>query len=1022
MPDSSPDIPDISVAQRVDTLLSDTDKSLIEVYLDIQKECEQQYGEDTVVFMEVGSFFEVYGVDNATECIGKPKEVAEILNVQLTRKNKAVLENSVSNPLLAGFPSASFERYINRLIQEQQYTIVLIRQKGNPPKITRFLDRIISPGVNFDYALDHSESMVASILLDYNNGLYSVGYTAADITTGKIVGQEVHSTSEDPYYAIDQLFQLLRSHHVAESVVTPLSDEIDIQEILQYIELQESEVRIHEGRQTVAYQNTLFTQTFSIESSLSGVEFLHIERLPLLSESLATLIEFVVEHDVAVAHRLRAPEIIDPQRYLYLGNNPLEQLNIISRDPDELTILKLIDYTTTAIGRRLLRERVLHPITDGNELEERYTLVEQVRPLIDDIRGDLRGLYDIERLLRRIHIQRLHPFEINFLYDSFVSVGQIIERFESEQKGSGTEQSEHRVITELVDKRHKVQQCIQHIDSVFDLQQSAQVHTAQIARCFFQRGQHAELDALLEQEETLMQQMDAIRLHVIAALERETGKSREEIKDYVEIKQLDKDGHYIHLTKNRYQLIADTLQESTITNGGAEYAFSELTVKVQTTTVKILGGRIDELSEEIVLVQKKITALTKELYEFALQAVDQQFGELIATVVTLIGQVDVALSTARCSQELGWNRPEIVATDNTTAAVSGSFIELRDIRHPLVERREDNGIYVPNTVIMGNKQLVSEESEAELLATLSLADVRGMLLYGINASGKSSLMKSVGIAVLLAQSGYFVPATAMRFVLFKEVFTRIVEQDQFDRGLSSFGVEMMELKNIFNRATNRSLILGDEISHGTETLSAIAIVSAAIARLEELGGLFILTTHLHQLHDIPVMQETKHVASVHLAIHYDEDADTVVFDRKLQEGSGSSMYGLEFAQSLHMDKRFLDLAMNVRKELAHNYDDMELLTKKQKSKYNTDLYLTSCAVCSDTVDDTHHIRPQQEANKDGRIDHFHKDHKWNLIPLCKKCHQKVHHGKLHIRGFVMTTNGLQLQYEDEKSESESTEE
>ena len=160
----------------------------------------------------------------------------------------------------------------------------------------------------------------------------------------------------------------------------------------------------------------------------------------------------------------------------------------------------------------------------------------------------------------------------------------------------------------------------------------------------------------------------------------------------------------------------------------------------------------------------------------------------------------------------------------------------------------------------------------------------------------------------------------------------------------------------------------------------------------------------------------KHIQSLHLAVHYDEAQDLLIFDRTLQPGSGSSIYGLEFAQSLHMNASFLKNATRIRRELAGELDEKELLIQKQTSKYNDTLYLTRCAVCNDTVEDTHHIEEQHTANEHGNIGHIPKDHKYNLVPLCKSCHIDVHTGKLHIKGFVRTSKGFALDIEEKNAQ------
>jgi len=108
---------------------------------------------------------------------------------------------------------------------------------------------------------------------------------------------------------------------------------------------------------------------------------------------------------------------------------------------------------------------------------------------------------------------------------------------------------------------------------------------------------------------------------------------------------------------------------------------------------------------------------------------------------------------------------------------------------------------------------------------------------------------------------------------------------------------------------------------------------------------------------------------------------------------------------------FLNMAQTIRENLNHSGSDIKKLRKQKSSKYNKELYLSQCALCEENVEDVHHIAAQKEANEAGHIDHFHKNHKYNLIPLCKKHHQLVHEGKINISGFVMTSEGLKLHYE-----------
>jgi DNA mismatch repair protein MutS len=224
------------MVEDVTKLLNNKEKLLTEIYFDLQLFFEDKYGSNTVVLMEIGSFFETYEVNNETHQMGKAKEMSELLNIQLTRKNKNIIDNSIQNPLLAGVPAVSLERYLNRIIQTKKYTIVLVRQKGEPPHLKRYIANIISPGTNFDYLIESSENYLVSLLIDCNRQIYSVGYSAIDVTTGKTIINEVHGTREDRTYALDEVFTLLQTYKTSEIVLTFNHESIDKEWIYSYLE------------------------------------------------------------------------------------------------------------------------------------------------------------------------------------------------------------------------------------------------------------------------------------------------------------------------------------------------------------------------------------------------------------------------------------------------------------------------------------------------------------------------------------------------------------------------------------------------------------------------------------------------------------------------------------------------------------------------------------------------------------------------------------------------------------------
>jgi len=979
-------------ASEINSILNSKDKLLTQIYFELQRHFEEKYGHDTVVFMEIGTFFEVYEINNDEEQVGKAKEIAELLNIQLTKKNKNIIENSDKNPLLAGVPSVSFERYLSRLIAEQKYTVVVIRQKGNPPKISRYISQIVSPGTNFDYIIDNDDNYISSILIDKHKGIYTVGYSAIDVTTGKTWLYESHGTSEDPAYALDELFNLLNTYRTSEVVVTFLDGVDDQRHVMHYLEIPEHyNYSINNKRQKIEFQNKLFREVYQIQSLLSAIEHLDLERSPMITESLAILIDFVIEHDIHIIQKLDYPKIIDNRRFMYLGNSALEQMSVISRDKKEFTLLKMLDKSATAIGRRLLKERLLNPIMEKEELERRYDLIEKVSSHTRYLDEIMRGIYDLERLSRRLDLGKLHPFEMNHIYESMLSVKELI-RYAKKHK-----------IQKVPFHESEVDEFLREIAKSIDLDVSRRFTNATVDENFLMSGVDETIDTLVKENRTFYRAFEDIVSKIELMLESVNALSSSKL---VTLGFLEKEGYYISLSKNRFSMIESEFKKSE--------EFKEFSVKKLTNNVKITSGFTDDISDTIMKNRRKIVSLAKERF-IQLQGVyERRYSLLFDRVINYVADLDVGVSSSKVAETYKHSRPMIVDVKDDE-----NFMQIMQLRHPLIEMQENSGIYVPNDIVMGERSYMDLPHPTTVMLDSTLHDghqINGVLLYGINSSGKSSLMKSIGLATLMAQAGFFVSASVMKFSLFDSLFTRIVSRDNLAKGLSTFAVEMLELKNIFNRATVRSLILGDEISHGTETLSGVAIVSSAIIKLSRLRSIFLFATHLHQLSTMKEIRTLKNVVDLHLSVEYDESTDKLIFNRVLQSGSGSSIYGLEFAKSLHMDSEFLDTANKIRKRLASDFDELELLVKKKTSKYNKDLYVTKCVICGAMAEDVHHINHRSLADSKGFIEHFHKDSKHNLVPLCKEHHKEIHEGKIKVDGFVMTSNGLELKYEEQLSQ------
>lgn len=414
--------------------------------------------------------------------------------------------------------------------------------------------------------------------------------------------------------------------------------------------------------------------------------------------------------------------------------------------------------------------------------------------------------------------------------------------------------------------------------------------------------------------------------------------------------------------------------------------------------------------------------------------------------------LDVACTCAFNALRLRHNRPRfgsgggtsstVVAAEGdrlvgpgpSSSASSSSSLTCLRLRHPVVEALNTRVPHVANDVHLGHN------------------DARGMLLYGMNAAGKSCLMKATALAVVMAQAGMFTACDVMRVdVPFRKVLTRIRSRDDIVRGQSTFMVEMSELRDILRRCDARSLVIGDEVCSGTESTSALAIVGASIRRLLARGAPFVFATHLHELPSL--LRSMKMATPVdglrvcHLRVKYDARAQTLVYDRKLCEGQGPTVYGLEVCKSLDMQSEFLDDAHAIRRVITgtpHRIGGEE--TPAKTSRYNAAVVMGMCGVCrSRQASETHHIAPQADADAEGYVlssvddggserrgigrgedgggggggdkeavdlrHAFHKNIAFNLVPLCDECHLGVHAGRLQILGYEQTSSGVRLRCE-----------
>jgi DNA mismatch repair protein MutS len=410
-------------------------------------------------------------------------------------------------------------------------------------------------------------------------------------------------------------------------------------------------------------------------------------------------------------------------------------------------------------------------------------------------------------------------------------------------------------------------------------------------------------------------------------------------------------------------------------SGGLYFSLEDVRfVSASTSTDEIDIPCLKNICKSILVCGDQMNQEIAAAYQRFLTDFENTHLENLEHCADFVAKMDVLHCKAYIANSYNYCKPTITESPQ-------SFVDARDLRHVLIEHLQTNEIYVANDVSLQRS---------------------GILLYGTNAVGKTSFIRALGISIIMAQSGLYVPCSQFSYCPYRSIFSRILGNDNLFKGLSTFAVEMSELRMILRSADDCSLILGDELCSGTETESALSIFMAGLLDLHEKGASFIFATHFHEIMNYDEMEQLDRVAIKHMAVRYDREMDCLIYDRKLQDGPGNRMYGLEVCKSLYLPEDFLRRAMAIRDkyhptsrgELAHT-----------TSTYNAQKIRGICEMCNTHIgEEIHHLQPQKKANDKGFIGSIHMNHPANLMTLCETCHTKTHQANVSMKR-TKTTKG-----------------
>ena len=989
--------------------------SIVIDYFKLTREYQYQYGKNTIVLLQVGAFFEVYGLRHPTKDTYEYSPItsfSEICDLNIADK-KITLGNHPSNKELPPFPMYHanvcpktfarelrewtqcipschvvmagvrdyvLDKYVQKLV-DGGFTVVVYVQEKQGKNITRKLQEIYSPGTYLAYDIESNTRITNHITCIWIDKVshkckkddFLCGIASLNVFTGESFLFEYQT----PFLMSPTTFDELERHLITIApseiiFISEISSEM-MDPLIKYMGI-ESHIPIHKiwlnekesiTTETVkkaknctkqTYMDHVLSMWFSNDVFHSCIELhTHI----LATQSFCYLINFVSEHNTDLIKKIHLPIFTNTSQRMILANHTLKQLNIIPNEQPHnysrnlSSISCFINRCCTAMGKRRFHHQLTHPTTDEIWLQQEYDHIAHIlktynQDAIGDMRRRLHTMKDIEKMARLIVSQRISPSSLYHMYKTMQEWTYIDTHYLS-----------HTPITDpllsFLEQHFVLENCM-GVQSMKDFEQP-----------ILQSNQFPEIASLLEKRNGCIQQLESYQIQLNQLIIKE-GKIKENSQtECVRMHKTEKGGISFQITKKRGLLLNQLINSPYLpmdrlpwTNG---IQISKATANYDEIQIPIVKETANELQE----IEIKINETMANEYKNVLNVLANSWYDTIESIAHQISHWDVILTKAFVAQENHYCCP-VLGKDGDD---DSSWVKAYGLRHALIEQLQTQEPYVTNDVFLGG-------------GTQPL----GILLYGTNAVGKTSLIRAIGIAIILAQCGCYVPCSQFVYRPYNAIYSRILGNDNLFKGLSTFAVEMSELRLILKMSDKHSLILGDELCSGTEIESALSIFMAGIMKLHENQATFLFATHFHEILQFQEMSNLDRVSVKHMSVVYDAEQDMLIYDRLLKDGPGNGTYGIEVAKSMHMDPEFLETAYQLRNRyFSKTKSPLEHTT----SHYNSKKICGICEICNQEIgEEIHHIQYQKYADAHGFIDHIHKNHIANLMSICKTCHDKLH--------------------------------
>ncbi len=903
--------------------------------------------------MQVGAFFEMYGTKTDASIMF---DVCELC--QLNTSDKRICVGNGETVFMAGFRDYSLDKYVPR-ITDGGYTAVVYVQSKNDPK-DRNLLAIYSPGTYISYETDSSPQITNHIMCVWFDRVRGgakdtlvCGVAVANIFTGKSHIFEY----EAPYYinptTFDELERCVTIFAPSELIVISPFDDATLNTILQYSGVktevihrfgpESSDKTKNCGKQK--YISHILGTFFGEESYSACAEF---RQSVIATQAFCYLMDFVQEHNPNLVRKISMPMFQNTSDRVVLANHTLKQLNMIGDGGKLSSVHSLLNKCQTPMGKRLIHQQMTTPTFNEQWLNREYEMTHvllQNYHLVDLFRKQLSSVKDLDKIARQLIVRKLYPASIYHLYDSVKQLNV-----------ENPDLSEYFGL-KYADLENLCHGLCGFIDSHLDVELCRTLQSMSFEHNIIKRGVSERLDALIDKQINSVALLDGIQQYFNELMGDDFVKKHEPEKSCVTLQ----------LTKKRAGVLKTRIGSGKdVVICGSKFNTSDVifTGSGSANIDKISFPLLESVTGDMFHLKDDIAKAVGESYCEFLENLELNWFENIEKISKYIANMDVLQSKAYIARTYNYCRPTI---DTDTRK---SHARAYGIRHCLIEHIQTNELYVANDIHVG-------------------CDAQdGMLLYGTNAVGKTSLIRALGIAVVLAQCGMYVPCSRFVYKPYTAIYSRILGNDDLFKGLSTFAVEMSELRVILKMADQNSLVLGDEVCSGTETESALSIFVSALLNLTAKGSSFIFATHFHEIVKYDEVKQLASMVLCHMAVTYDRERDCLIYDRKLAAGPGDRMYGLEVCKSLYLEDAFLAQAYAIRnKYFPENRGELS----NKSTTYNGKKVRGICEMCkSEIAEETHHMSPQKDASPEGHIGTFHKNHKANLLSVCEKCHDLIH--------------------------------